>query len=147
MPLPRGKQRGSANGCKRSNQQGDSTPRQPTPVGAQFIAHKGARPDHVTGHQSASFPLRARRGIWVEPRKIKAFSSLRRMKRLFCLLLSRSTGERLSDRVGAGVVWRRVGTLASPQGCGVALGRKLLDAYKGHLRCPWWSLLSGCLLL
>ena len=35
-------------------------------------AHKGVRPDRVTGHESAPLPILARRGIWVEPRKIKA---------------------------------------------------------------------------
>jgi hypothetical protein len=51
-----------------------------------IIAHKGVRLDHVIGHESVSLPILARRGIWVEPRKIKAFSSHTRMKRLFCLV-------------------------------------------------------------
>ena len=39
-------------------------------------AHKGVRPDRVTGHESAPLPILARRGIWVEPRKQSLFVPL-----------------------------------------------------------------------
>ena len=55
MSFSEGFQRGSASGCKRSNQQEMDTPRQPAPVEAQyfvpqykFIAAKGARFDLVS---------------------------------------------------------------------------------------------------
>jgi hypothetical protein len=49
MSFPKGFQRGSAGGCKRSNPQEVDTPRQPVPVGVQSIAHKGTRRDLVNG--------------------------------------------------------------------------------------------------